>query len=194
MKKILMWLLVIFMAMTVLVYFPSITSVIALVFVVITLPIKPLQDFWAAHKLQGKAKVVLLCVIFLATALTAPKQETPDTRTVDNSSAVSSADPAPSEDAVQAQTPEPTPTPTPDPTPEPTPIPTPDPTPDPTLAPEPTPALQPIRGRDPDTIVYVSSRSHTIHSVHNCSGMKNYTEMTIYQANSKGYKFCPNCW
>lgn len=152
MKKILMWLLIIFMAIAVLAYFPSITSIIALIFVIIALPIKPLQDFWAAHGLQGKVKVILLCVIFLATALTAPKQETSDTRTVDNSSAVFSTNSAPSEDVVRVQTPEPTPIPTPDPTPEPTsiptpeptpaptPEPTPDPTPEPTLAPESTPA------------------------------------------------------
>lgn len=52
----------------------------------------------------------------------------------------------------------------------------------------------PHRDRSPDTVVYVSNRSHTIHSVHDCSGMKNYKEMTIADAEAKGYEYCPNCW
>lgn len=42
--------------------------------------------------------------------------------------------------------------------------------------------------------VYVSSRSSTIHSVHDCGGMKNYREMTRADADAHGYKYCPNCW
>lgn len=134
MKKIFTWLLTIFMAITALVYFPSITSIIALIFVVVALPVKPLQDFLADHGLHGKAKVILLCVVFLATAITVPKQAPADTRTVDNPSAASIA-PGPS-DEVESPTPDPTPEPTP--TPESTPAPTPEPAPTPT--PEPTPA------------------------------------------------------
>lgn len=42
--------------------------------------------------------------------------------------------------------------------------------------------------------VYVSNRSHTIHNVHDCGGMKNYREMTRAEADANGYKYCPNCW
>lgn len=42
--------------------------------------------------------------------------------------------------------------------------------------------------------VYVSSRSNTIHSVPDCGGMKNYREMSREEADSRGYKYCPNCW
>ena len=42
--------------------------------------------------------------------------------------------------------------------------------------------------------VYVSNRSSTIHSVHDCGGMKNYQEMTRTEADANGYKYCPNCW
>ena len=45
-----------------------------------------------------------------------------------------------------------------------------------------------------DTIVYVSNSGKKIHSVNNCSGMKNYTEMTLGQAVDRGYKQCSNCW
>lgn len=101
------------------------------------------------------------------------------------------ATPAPTPAPTPKPTPVSTPKPTPAPTPEPTPAPTPEPTPAPT--PEPPPA-QLIHGVSADTIVYVSNSSKTIHSVHDCSGMKNYREMTIAEADAKGYKYCPNCW
>lgn len=47
---------------------------------------------------------------------------------------------------------------------------------------------------DPDQTVYVSNRSHTIHSIPNCSGMKNYFETTFWSAVEEGYDFCLNCW
>ena len=47
---------------------------------------------------------------------------------------------------------------------------------------------------DPDQIVYVSNKSHTIHESHYCSGMKNYFEMTFRDAVDAGYSFCMNCW
>lgn len=68
------------------------------------------------------------------------------------------------------------------------------PEPEPTPQPEPAPAVKAIHGVPADTVVYVSKRSHTIHKVHDCSGMKNYEEMTIEQAEAKGYDYCPNCW
>lgn len=203
-KKILMWVLTILMCLSALAFFPSICSIIALIFVLIAAPIAPLQDFLSAHGIQGKIKGGLLVAIFLATALTAPKQQPTDVKTVDNpavsSSVPSSAtsqpiarepiirEPTPTPEPTQEPTPEPTTEPTPVPTPAPTPAPTPDPTPAPTSEP------QPIRGRSPDTIVYVSNRSNTIHSVHDCSGMRHYREMTLYEADANGYNYCNDCW
>lgn len=96
--------------------------------------------------------------------------------------------------AAPTQTPKPTiaptQTPTPSPSPKPTPVPTPKPDPDPT--PSPTPST--INGHPSNMTVYVSNSGHKIHSVHDCSGMKNYTEMTLGSAVSKGYEFCKNCW
>ena len=74
---------------------------------------------------------------------------------------------------------------------EPTEVPTP--TPEPTPSPEPTPTPYRIHGCAPDTTVYVS-RSNVIHSYSSCSGMKNYTEMTIEDADARGYKYCEHCW
>lgn len=73
---------------------------------------------------------------------------------------------------------------------QPEPIPTPEPTP----TPEPLPSIQVSPSRDPNRIVYVSNRSNTIHSVHDCSGMRNYREMKLYEAEAKGYDYCSNCW
>lgn len=75
-------------------------------------------------------------------------------------------------------------------TPKPTPVPTS--TPEPTATPEPTPTPYRIRGMDPERIVYVS-KNGVIHFKHDCSGMKNYTEMTLEKAVEAGYKYCEHC-
>lgn len=67
-----------------------------------------------------------------------------------------------------------------------------DPTADPTQ--NPVPSMQPIHGHDPYMTVYVSNRSNTIHSVSDCSGMKNYREMKLYEAEENGYNYCKDCW
>lgn len=52
-----------------------------------------------------------------------------------------------------------------------------------------------LRALDPgERLVYVSTRSHTIHSIPDCSGMKNYTAMPQAEADARGYKYCSNCW
>lgn len=115
------------------------------------------------------------------------------------------ASPAPTADvrAMPESTPEaalsptaaPTVLPSPTPTPAPTPEPSPETTPEPRATPEPTPTpTEYIHGVPADTIVYVSAKSSTIHKIHDCSGMKNYREMTIAEADAAGYKYCPNCW
>lgn len=53
-----------------------------------------------------------------------------------------------------------------------------------------------IMSTEPSTgggTVYVS-KNGIIHSIPNCSGMENYTEMSRGEADSKGYKYCQNCW
>lgn len=126
-KHILMWLLTIFMAITVLVYFPSVTSIIALIFVVIALPIESLQNFWADHGLRGFVKGIILCAAFIGAVMAAPPQSTADDVSKNTPPVVSAevARTMPSEDVEPSQAPEltPTPEPTPTPTPEPTPAP-----------------------------------------------------------------------
>lgn len=51
-----------------------------------------------------------------------------------------------------------------------------------------------IRGRSPDTIVYVSKRSSTIHSIPDCCNMKHYREMTLADADASGYSYCSHCF
>lgn len=85
---------------------------------------------------------------------------------------------------------------TPAPTPAPTPKPTPSPKPSPSPTPEPSAETAPaqIHGVPADTVVFVSEKSLTIHAIHDCSGMKNYREMSIAEADARGYKYCPHCW
>lgn len=45
-----------------------------------------------------------------------------------------------------------------------------------------------------NTIVYVSNASNTIHSIPDCSNMKNYREMSKSQADANEYEYCKNCW
>lgn len=68
------------------------------------------------------------------------------------------------------------------------------PTPEPSPTPEPLPSMQVPPSRDPNRTVYVSNRSNTIHSVHDCSGMRNYREMKLSEAEARGYSYCDNCW
>lgn len=42
--------------------------------------------------------------------------------------------------------------------------------------------------------VYVSKSGKKIHRIPNCSGMKNYWEMSYEDAVEAGYKFCQNCY
>lgn len=62
----------------------------------------------------------------------------------------------------------------------------------PTVSPEPTATPYRIHGMDPQRTVYVSA-SGLIHLKNDCSGMKNYTEMTLEQADAAGYEYCERC-
>lgn len=67
---------------------------------------------------------------------------------------------------------------------------------DPSITPSETPSVTPeptTPSLDANRTVYVSN-SHKIHSVSDCSGMKHYTEMTLAEAQAKGYELCSNCW
>ena len=55
------------------------------------------------------------------------------------------------------------------------------------------PVEETIHGRPANTTVYVS-RSGKIHTVSDCSGMTRYTEMSLSEADAKGYDYCENCW
>lgn len=68
----------------------------------------------------------------------------------------------------------------------------PEPTAPPTATPEPTPTPYLIHRMDPYRTVYVS-RNNVIHVDPGCSGMKNYTEMTLEEADAAGYEYCSRC-
>lgn len=73
-KTIIMWVLSVFMALVSLAYFPSITSALAILFVVIALPVKPLQEFLSGNGLRGWIKTVVLCAAFLGAVMVTPNR------------------------------------------------------------------------------------------------------------------------
>lgn len=64
MKKILIWVLTLFMFVSAIVFIPSAASVILLLFAAIVVPLEPVQAFWRSKGLTRILKVVLLCVLF----------------------------------------------------------------------------------------------------------------------------------
>ena len=78
-KRVLRWVLTVFMILAGIVYFPSVSSVLCLLFAVLAAPIKPLQRFWEYQvKLRGAAKVLLMVVLFIAAVMTAPTDTVPE--------------------------------------------------------------------------------------------------------------------
>ena len=79
----------------------------------------------------------------------------------------------------------------------------PEPAPEVVLPAEPEPAPEPetaeeapaeIHGLPPETTVYVSKRSNTIHLDSGCCNMKHYREMTLGEADALGYDCCLHCF
>ena len=201
-----MWVLTVFFALAAMVYLPSWTSLLMAVAAALALPVRQVQDFLRVKGLKGPIKGVITALLFLIGALIAPlpaQSGQPDVTTpptaVQSTQAPSpeaTPSPAPTPTPSPTPTPTPAPTPTPTPTPVPTPTPTPVPTPSPTPAPtpEPTPAVTTIHGLPSTTPVYVSRSGGKIHRIPDCSGMKYYREMTLGEADARGYSYCSNCW
>ena len=72
--------------------------------------------------------------------------------------------------------------------------PAPEPEPEPEPAEEMAEAAEEIHGLPPEMPVYVSKRSNTIHLVSDCCNMKHYHEMTLGEADAKGYDCCLHCF
>lgn len=136
-KSVLMWFITIFMALTAVVYFPSVTSILAMLFAVIAAPIKPLQEFYRGRGLRGGAKAAVLCAAFVGSMLTVPTQPTADSgsKSIPPVESAAAEALAPSKAVEPSQTlPPPS---TPDPSPDPTQSPAPEPTPEPAAQPSP---------------------------------------------------------
>lgn len=70
--KIFSWVITIFMLLAAFVYFPSIASVFMLLFAVLALPVRSIQDFWTGKHVTGVFRTVILVVLFLASMYLAP--------------------------------------------------------------------------------------------------------------------------
>lgn len=78
-KRVLRWVLTVFMVLGGIVYFPSVSSVLCLFFAVLAAPIKPLQRFWEYQvKLRGAAKVLIMVALFIGAVVTAPTDTVPE--------------------------------------------------------------------------------------------------------------------
>lgn len=74
--RILLWVLTVFMVLVAFAYFPSVASILAILFAVICAPVEKLQDFFRAKNLKGVVKGVLLTVLFFASIMATPTAKT----------------------------------------------------------------------------------------------------------------------
>lgn len=78
--RILLWVLTVFMVLVAFAYFPSVASILAILFAVICAPVEKLQDFFRSKNLKGIVKGALLTVLFFASIMATPTVKTsPDT-------------------------------------------------------------------------------------------------------------------
>lgn len=110
------------------------------------------------------------------------------------SSSKNNTEPTKNEEAYLTPTPEPTNTPTPEPTATPTPTPTVTPTPTITPIPTSTPTPEPTPEQVSEEMVWVSGSGAKYHSNPSCSNMSAPTEITISDAESRGYEPCKKCY
>lgn len=204
-KKIILWVLTGFMFLSAFVFFPSAASILMFVFCVFSIPIEKIQEFWRGKGLNKILKTTLLCVLFVVSMLSAPTDRSTDqSNSNDAPSNVQSNHSSEIDSTEQPEAPAEIETDTEqiDQNPEEQPVPEnsaanekpiqSEAEPEENHSQEPA-AVTTIHGQPSDTIVYVS-RSNKIHSVPDCSGMKKYTELTLGEADSHGYKYCDNCW
>ena len=134
-KTIGLWILAIFFALSAMVYFPSVSSLFALLIITLVIPIPRWQSF-LKNFIRGKIKTIIVIVLVILTMFTAPSSE-PATTPTTEPSAAPTAEPsaAPTAEPTAAPTAEPTAAPTAEPTTAPTAEPTTAPTAEPTTAP-----------------------------------------------------------
>ena len=78
-KRVLRWVLTVFMVVGGIAYFPSVASILFWLFAVLAAPIKPLQRFWEYQvKLRGAAKVLIMVALFIGAVVTAPTDTVPE--------------------------------------------------------------------------------------------------------------------
>ena len=208
MKKVLLWVLTVFVLSGVLVFFPSFGSLFLLICAVVIAPIDAWQSKLKEVRISGAIKIVLIIVLFVAGVSTSseikrdtPKENPSITEEEETEQPAASTEPTTS----PTNSPEPTeePSPSPEPTSKPTPEPTAEPTPveytEPPAETEPPATQEPVQeeatyhGYKASTTVYVSN-SGKIHLKSDCSGMKSYSTMTLGEAEHMGYEECSKCF
>lgn len=77
-KDILLWVLTVFMLLAALVYMPSFSSLLMILFAVIALPVQKVKEFWASKRISGALKAGILCALFVISVSMAPIDKTRD--------------------------------------------------------------------------------------------------------------------
>ena len=154
-KPIWQWILTVFFGLCVLVFFPSVASLLFAFVTFALCPAKRVRAVWDRIMPKSRLRAALVAVVAFIAVMISPTNEAPAGQTDSNNAAIEFSveeniavasdgiiQDVP-EEILLTETPEPTPEPvvTPEPTPKPmvTPGPTPEPTPEPTVTPEPTP-------------------------------------------------------
>lgn len=158
-------------------------------------PRKPRSAF-GVPEILASAFGCFMVLAFLITAATGGLDSSASSRqssSVPESAIVAAA---PMSEPSADPTVEPTAEPTPEPTAEPTPEPTAEPTPAPTAAPTEAPAPQPAAAEPQGQMVWIASsgKGKKYHSDPTCSNMNNPLEISISDAQAKGYEPCKNCY
>ena len=217
-KPIWQWILTIFFGLCVLVFFPSVASLLFAFVTFAFCPAKRVRAVWDRIMPKSKLRTALVVVVAFIAVMISPSNEAPAGQTDSNNAAIDISveeDIATASEGIiqdvseeillaetQALTPEPTEVPTPEPTatPEPTEVPTPE----PTATPEPTEAPTPELTATPEPvsvgITYVLNTNTKKFHYEGCRSVKQMKEKNkAYHVGTReecidmGYDPCGNC-
>ena len=179
-KRILLWVLTVFLAIIALAYLPHISGIVALAAAVIVAPIEKWQNM-ISRFINGKSKTIAVTVLAFLALFTTPTTEAPE------------VDPTIPTVAVVEST-ESTTVPTTVATTEATTEPITEPTTEPITEPTTQPTTEPIVEEVYEEMVWIPKFGSKYHSRAGCSGMDDPVEVTISEAKRRGFTPCKRCY
>lgn len=190
-KKILLWILTVFLAIIALAYLPHISGIVALAAAVIVAPIEKWQNM-ISRFINGKSKTIAVTVLAFLALLTTPATEAPEVDpTIPTVAVVESTE---STEATTVPTTVATTEATTEPITEATTEPTTAPTTEPITEPTTQPTTEPIVEDVYEEMVWIPKSGSKYHSRAGCSGMDDPAEVTISEAKRRGFTPCKRCY